>query len=370
MTSNTVQAALEAIDGYLEKLMNDDIIELTFQDIYDNSCPNPTLNLTCGDLTIEGPGDLIINTDTNITQEVTITGGGPININVSGDVNIDGYNVTITSTNTSTINGENGIVLDGYGENVIPANSCTDSLGDATHGWTEIYLCDGSNNVIALGGAGDVNAPNSNSGATVVGTNSTNFDTFGPDMTDNTVQAALEAIDGYLKSLSLEGLDTTYVNTGWLDINGCVLNGVGKIHTSSGTPGLSFTNGGVSRASWSMPVPSDWDGISDIEVEVIWSPATSGSGDVAWRLEYKTLSLTELSSSAATNDDYTQAVGGTADAIQSTAANLTIPASSISLSDEIIVINIVRRGTSGSDTYNNSAYVHLVKFNYVAQNIV
>jgi hypothetical protein len=363
------------------------------------------------DVNITSEGDTILNgdnLDVNVTSSVTIDSDS-LDINVINDIVANAENVTVHSNNNTNINSDvdtiinggddveiiagddfnvnvggdvaieadgyveldgNSIVLDSNGGNVTPATSCTDSLGDSTHGWTDIYLCDGSNNVIGLGDAGDTSTANETSGANLVGTNSSNFETFGGDMGENSVQAALEAIDGYLKDLTLEDLDTTYIKTGWLDINGCVLNGVGKIHTSAGTPGLDFKQGGTSRASWSMPVPSDWDGVSDIEVEVIWSPATSGAGDVAWRLEYKSLALTELASSAATNDDYAQATGGTADGVQSTEDNLAIPAAAISANDDIIVINIVRRGNAAADTYNRKAYVHLVKYNYVAQNIV
>jgi len=80
--------------------------------------------------------------------------------------------------------------------------------------------------------------------------------------------------------------------------------------------------------------------------------------------------LTELASAAATNVDYTQTAGGTADAIQSTTTNLTIPAAAISLTDEIIVINLVRRGAAAGDTFGSYSQVHLVKYAYTAQNIV
>jgi hypothetical protein len=248
-------------------------------------------------------------------------------------------------------------------------SSCTDSLGDSTHGWTSIYLCIG-NTVVGIGDHGSSTVHNSTSGANIIGTNSNNFETFGPDMTDNTVQAALEAIDGYLNDLSLENLDTTYVKTMGLDINGAVLNGVVRVSTDAGTPALDYHKDQTSRASWTIPVPTDWDGSSDIEVEVIWSAADNTAGNIEWRLEYKALALTELASSAASTDDFTQAASGTADSIQSTLDNLVIPGGSVSTGDELIVINIVRRGSAAGDTYTDYAQVHLVKYSYVAQNIV
>jgi hypothetical protein len=178
-----------------------------------------------------------------------------------------------------------------------------------------------------------------------------------------------EAIQTILKDL--DGYNSTYTEERGLDINGAVLNGVIKVATDSGTPALDFKKTQTSRASWSMPVPTNWDGISDITVEIVWSPEDGGAGDVEWRLEYKSLALTELSSTAASTDDYTQTAGQTADGIQTTGSNLVIPAAAIdSANDEIVVINIVRRGDDAGDTYNNNAQVHLVKYSYIAQNII
>jgi hypothetical protein len=36
----------------------------------------------------------------------------------------------------------------------------------------------------------------------------------------------------------------------------------------------------------------------------------------------------------------------------------------------LIVINVVRRGSAGTDTYNKNAQVHLVTYSYTAENIV
>jgi hypothetical protein len=106
MTDHSVQSALEAIDGYFQDLTGTikGIEEgLTLQDILNNSCPNPTVSLDCGPLTIEGDGQVIFNntdgvefnTNTNITQEVTISGDGPFVINIDGPVNITGDNISI-----------------------------------------------------------------------------------------------------------------------------------------------------------------------------------------------------------------------------------------------------------------------------------
>ena len=479
MTDNSIQAALEAIDGYfLDLTVAIDNANVTLQEAYkndeDGGDATITTDATDGSVVIAGTESLWvtatggINLDSGFDMDATsafdvnltgaafsldsdtasnvsvaganltleTTSSGNVVVSAAGDVDMDGTNVTVdatsgisldaaaasnfsvagaaltletttsgdvvvsaatnvdvdgtdvlvdatnsisldaaaasnftTSAGAITVDGAGGIVLEGNGNDVIPGTSCQDTLGSSSNGWLDLYLCK-NGTPVAIQATGSSGTPNTTSGASVVGTNPLNFATFGPDMFDDSVQAALEAIDGYLSDLSLEDLDTTYVKTVGLDINGAVLNGVVKVSTDAGTPALDYQKNQTSRSSWSIPVPTDWDGVSDIQVSAVWSPADATAGDVEWRLEYKSLALTELASSAAATDDYLQAAGGSADAIQSTADNLVIPAAAVALTDEIIVINLVRRGSAGTDTYEESAQVHLVKYSYVAQNIV
>jgi hypothetical protein len=434
MTRDSVQGALEAIDGYLQDLadqVGEGVDSVTLQVAYDNDVDGGdatiTTNATDGAVVIAGdqkfqvtatngfdldtqfdmdgagPFDVDItggaSIDADSASNFTVDGGtltlstttsGNLIINSSDALDIDADSVTIdttaggsisldadassnisTTTGTMTVDGAGGVILDGNGSNVIPALDDTDSLGSSTNGWTTVYLRNiGDTATIALNAVGGAGAPNTNAGADAVGTNDTNFLSFGPLMTRDSVQGALEAIDGYFRDLSLEDLDTTFTNEQGLELGGAVLNGNVRVSSDSGTPALDFTQAKTGRASWTVPVPSDWDGVSDINVEVVWSAEDSSVGNVLWRLEYKALSLTELASGASTTDDYTQATSGTADELQSTGTNLSISAGDIQAGDDIIVMNIVRRGTAGGDTYSKKAQVHLVKYTYTAQNIV
>lgn len=391
MTDNSVQAALEAIDGYLIYLSNTVSIPTTLQIAYDNDSNGGdaaiTTNATDGSVVIAGTESLWVTAagginldagfdmDSTSSFDVNVTGAGFYldAYNAASNVTVDNADLFVGTTTSGvlTLSGSGGIVLNGTGDHVRPADDRVNYLGRSDAGWADVYLANVVGNAtVALRSAGGSAAPNVTSGAHAVGTNATNFITFGPDMTDNSVQAALEAIDGYLHDLSLEGMDTVYTKKVGLDINGGILNGVVKITTVAGTPGLEFKQSGTSRASWTIPVPSDWDSTSDFTVTTIWSPADASAGNVEWRLEYKVLALTELASTAATNVDYLQAAGGTLDALQSTGNNLIIPASAIQTTDSLIVINLVRRGGAGTDTYNDNAQVHLVHYNYNAQNIV
>ena len=405
-TSATGAELDELTDGSTTTLHNHAAATPTLQDVYDNDVDGGgatiTTNSTDGpvviagtqSLTVSGAGGLnldgLFDMDSTGDFNVKVTGAGIIDMESGTAFELDAYadsHVTVDSgelvlaTTTSGsvhIDGAGGISLDGNGSDVLPAVSCQDGLGDASHGWVDIYLCNGADKPVPLGGAGESGvgpggggSPNQESGAYVVGTNSENFVTFGPDMSSDTVQSALEAIDGYLTDIMSGDIEfDPFTQEVGLDINGCVLNGVGKIWTNAGTPGLVFPQGGTSRASWSIPVPADWDGSSDIIVKIIWAPSDGGAGNVEWRLEYKSLSLTELASAASTNVDYTQAAAGTTDEMQSTGFELAIPGSAIAATDEVMVINAVRRGSAAGDTYAGKAHVHLVKYSYIAQNIV
>ena len=149
-----------------------------------------------------------------------------------------------------------------------------------------------------------------------------------------------------------------------------MLNGVIKVATDGGAPALDFKWNSTNRASWTIPVPSDWDGVSNITVTAVWAPSSNASGNVTWRLEYLGRQLTQLASAAVSTIDYTQAAGGTLDSIQTTGTHLVIPAGQVSTSDEMLIVNLVRMGSAGTDTYHDLAQVYLVKYSYKAKNIV
>jgi hypothetical protein len=324
----------------------------------------------------------------NLTLSTTTSGN--VIANSAGDVDVDGVNVLIDastavsidsasasnftvaganltlSTTTSgsvIVDGAGGVTLDGNGSHVAPAATNLDSLGTSALAWLDGYFRNVDNTAdVGLHAVGAAAAPNITSGAAIIGTNNTNFATFGGSMTSTHVQAALEAIDGYLGSLG-----ASFIQTRILDINGAVINGNVGVSFVGTSPTLGFESGKTGRASWSIALPGDWDGLSDFIVEVLWSPSSTNAGDVEWRLESNALALTELASSAATNDDFTQTAGGTTDAIQTTGGNLSVLASAITqATDELIIVNIVRRGTAAGDTFTGDAQVHAVKYSYTA----
>jgi len=388
MPTSSVQSALEAIDGYLASINSDSVtLHSAYKNDIDGGDAIITTDTLDGSVVIAGTESLWvtaaggINLDSGFDMDATssfdveVTGAGFSldAYSANSNISVSGADLVVETTTSGilTLTGATGVVIDGTGDNVRPAGNGTDTLGTSGFGWADIYLRNVPNTAtVALRGAGDASAPNTTSGAHAVGTNASNYLTFGADMTDQTVQAALEAIDGYLATFSLNDFDTVYTRKDWFDINGAVLNGNVQLASLAGTPTLRFIEGATARAGWTMPVPSDWDGTSDINVNVIWSPSSNNTGDVAWRLEYKTLSLTEAANGATTDVDYDQAGNGTADTLQSTGLNLVIAAADISVSDVLIVVNLVRRGAAGADTFTGNAQVHLVQFSYSAQNIV
>lgn len=393
MVENTVQAALEAIDAYLQELTVG-ISVVTLQIAYKNDVDGGDAIITtdaidgcvviagteCFRVTADGGFDLDSQFDADIDAgdsfDLDVTGGGGFHLDSYGgnsNVCVDSADLVLCTTTSGnvTVDGATGVILDGNGEGVRPASDCTDDLGRQDAGWKNIYLCDSDNNTICLIAEGDNDAHNNTSGSNLVGTNANNFSTFGPDMFDNTVQSALEAIDAYLQDLSVDDLvDTTFKRCVGLNLVGGVQNGNTKVSTDGSMPAIDYKSNATGRTMWTIPVPDDWDGASDIEVEVIWSAADSTAGDVLWRLEYLGRSLTELVDAAVITDDFTQAASGTANSLQSTGANLAVAAGDISITDDVIVINVVRRGAAAGDTYTKDAQVHLVKYCYNAENIV
>jgi hypothetical protein len=318
----------------------------------------------------------------NLTLSTTTSGN--VIANAAGDVDVDGVNVLIdattaisldaaaasnftTSAGALTLDGAGGVVLDGNGSNVVPAADNTDTLGSGAAGWVNVFTRNVAGTAtVGIKDAGGAGAPNTTSGAAAIGTNSSNFTTFGGSMGENSTQSALEAIDGYFTTI----LDSSFAQTRTLDINGAVLNGNVNLAFVGSAPALVFQQGKTDRASWSIEIPGDWDRTSNITVDVLWSPSNTNTGNVEWRLEYLPRSLTELMSAATTNDDFLQAGGGTTDGLQTTGGNLTILSSNVTINDSMIVVNIVRRGTVGTDTFTGDAQVHAIKLSYSSQNVI
>lgn len=183
----------------------------------------------------------------------------------------------------------------------------------------------------------------------------------------DSVQEAIESLDAYVSSLT--GDQTKFVNFGFSD---GILNGRVKLTHIDDSPALEFptTGTGIGRVRYSTSIPYDYINNSNIVIKVFWSPPDNGAGNVRWRIRYRLVSSNiDVINSALTTVIYDQAASGTANLLTDTSTNLVIPSSEINTNDTLI-FNVERDYTSPSDTYGNSAMVHLVRIEYTARTLI
>lgn len=185
----------------------------------------------------------------------------------------------------------------------------------------------------------------------------------------DTVQEALESLDAYVANVS----STVAQNISKykdFDIFGGMKNGQVKIGHVDDSPVLEFTSRptGVGRVRYSASVPEDYVDGTDIVIKIFWSPEDDNSGDINWRMRYRSLtSGSDDVDSIMVTDSFVQSTSGTANRLTNTGQSLTISSSDIN-SDDILIINI-ERVHGNDDTYNSTAQVHLVRMEYTGRGV-
>lgn len=180
--------------------------------------------------------------------------------------------------------------------------------------------------------------------------------------TGDSIQEAIESLDAYVDSLLLR-TRTDFINFGFED---GIPNGRVKLTHTSDSPALEFikSGSGIGRVRYSTSVPGNYASDSNIVIKVFWSPPDSNVGTIRWRLRYRLVSSNlDSVNSALTTVIYDQATSGIADLLTDTESNLVVPAVAINTND-ILIFSIEREYTSASDTYGDSALVHLVRVEY------
>ena len=187
----------------------------------------------------------------------------------------------------------------------------------------------------------------------------------------DTVQQALDSLDAYVANnigTGATGQDIDKYRD--FDIMGGVPNGLVKICQISDTPAIEYPRyeSGTARNRFTASVPADYVSGTNIIIRVYWSPGTVDTGDVHWRLRYRTpLSNSDNIDSALTTLSYVQAAPGTSNRLTDTGTNLFIDSSVIQAGD-ILIFNIERE-YDGSDTYDSSARLHLIRIEYTGRGI-
>lgn len=189
----------------------------------------------------------------------------------------------------------------------------------------------------------------------------------------DTVQEALESLDAYVASISnVDGGATGQDITKYLDfdISGAILNGLVRSSHVNDTATLAFVNrnAGVAKARYTISVPNDYVSGTDITIKLFWSPSDASSGDVRWRVSYRTLeSGTDNVDTALTTVSFNQAAPGITNRLTDTGSNLIVSSGDIGGAN-ILIINVEREHAAG-DTYESTANIHLVRMEYTGREI-
>lgn len=183
------------------------------------------------------------------------------------------------------------------------------------------------------------------------------------------IQEAIRLIDGYLWDIQFaSGADVTkYLD---LDIGGGIRNALVRLGHLDDAPAVEFPKrqNGVGRVRYTASVPEDWVNGTDLIIKIFWSPSDASSGNVKWQVRYKVItSGVDGVDAAMTTASTLQAAPGVINRLVNTGGSLTIPPTVISVGD-ILIIN-VEREYSGTDTFDATARMHLVRVEYIGRRI-
>lgn len=147
----------------------------------------------------------------------------------------------------------------------------------------------------------------------------------------------------------------------FLDIHGAA--DTSEIRVIDGVPYLVFSHNKDERSRWTISRPDDYQTGTDMFVEVYWSPATTGAGDVRWALEHRVVAPGGSITGSPTLSTLTQATPGVANKLQTTGTSLFVPAVLIS-ANAMLSLSVARLGSDAADTYPGKVQVHHVRVRY------
>ena len=137
------------------------------------------------------------------------------------------------------------------------------------------------------------------------------------------------------------------------------------IETTVGiTPSLSFPPHIGTSILFSIEVPADWDGNSDLDVRIV-SSSPDTVGVVAWHVDYAVIGEGGTSPSTGTRLGVLSTVSATPNG-RVTTSPVTVP-SWLLKSGDLVSLNLLRDGNSGADTLDGNVNVHLVSIAYKAK---
>jgi len=156
----------------------------------------------------------------------------------------------------------------------------------------------------------------------------------------------------------------------FIDIFGCI-RGSATAGTVAGgnAPVIRFDGNNNSQMRCSLPVPSDWQVGTDINVDVYYSPSDNTAGNVQFELLHAAFGIGET----VTSGSFADTVTGAASIAASTELDIyelseDIPAASLAL-DDMINLNLARTPGVAADTYAGDINIHQLRISYTGKEL-
>ena len=162
--------------------------------------------------------------------------------------------------------------------------------------------------------------------------------------------------------------DSTTTKYQFLDIFGCVRGSASAGTVAGGNSAVvRFDGGNNSQMRCALPVPSDWQAGTDINIEVYYSPSDTSAGDVSFVLRHAAFGIGETVSNGAFTDTLT----GPETITASTELDIyelsgDIPAATLA-ADDMINFNLRRQPGDAADTYAGDINIHQLRISYTGK---
>jgi len=156
----------------------------------------------------------------------------------------------------------------------------------------------------------------------------------------------------------------------FLDIFGCVRGSASAGTVAGGNSAVvRFDGGNNSQMRCALPVPSDWQAGTDINIEVYYSPSDTSAGDVSFVLRHAAFGIGET----VTNGSFTDTLTGPETITASTELDIyeltgDIPAATLAV-DDMINFNLRRQPGDAADTYAGDINIHQLRISYTGKEL-
>lgn len=156
----------------------------------------------------------------------------------------------------------------------------------------------------------------------------------------------------------------------FIDIFGCI-RGSATAGTVAGgnSPVIRFDGGNNSQMRCAIPVPSDWQAGTDINVDVYYSPSDNTAGNVQFEMLHAAFGIGETVTSGSFADTVTSAQAISASSqLNIYELSEDIPAGTLA-ADDMLNINFTRTPGAVGDTYAGDINIHQLRISYIGKEL-